>query len=157
MEEKKISRKIKAKFEADSTRKPRGKNEESPKDKVTPKKLKLLVTVVSRKKTEFYVDLLQGFEVNMQLCLSAEGTATDETRHLLGLEDANRTVILSLIREDRARDALCALEEKFRVIRGGKGIAYTIPLTGVIGVAIYQFLSNNRTVVNTNTATSEEK
>lgn len=123
-------------------RKPRIKPEEPP--KVTPKKLKLLITVVNKKKAEFYVDLLQGFEINMQICLSAEGTATYETRYLLGLEEENKTVILSLIREDRAQDALNALEEKFRTIRGGKGIAYTVPLTGIIGVAIYQFLSNNR-------------
>ena len=28
---------------------------------------------------------------------------------------------------------------------GGKGIAYTIPMQSVIGVSIYQFLSNNKT------------
>ena len=33
--------------------------------------------------------------------------------------------------------------EKFRTVKGGKGIAYTVPMTSVIGVAIYQFLSNN--------------
>ena len=141
-EQREITEKEKSKLPVRRGRKPRVKPEEPP--KVTPKKLKLLVTVVSKKKAEFYVDLLQGFEINMQICLSAEGTATYETRHLLGLEEENKTVIFSLIREDRAQEALNALDEKFRAIRGGKGIAYTVPLTGIIGVAIYQFLSNNR-------------
>ena len=35
------------------------------------------------------------------------------------------------------------VESQFN-LRGGKGIAFTVPLTGVIGVAIYRFLSNNR-------------
>jgi hypothetical protein len=39
------------------------------------------------------------------------------------------------------------LKEKFETVRGGKGIAYTIPLSSVAGVAIYQFLSNNRRTV----------
>ena len=108
------------------------------------KKLKLLVTVVNRTKAEFYADLLQSFEVNMQLITRAKGTAGSEMLHYMGLEESEKTVIFSLIREDRAEEALRAVEEKFGTIRNGKGIAYTIPLSGVMGVAIYQFLSNNR-------------
>ena len=36
------------------------------------------------------------------------------------------------------------LEEKFETIRNGKGVAFTVPLSSVIGVSMYQFLSNNR-------------
>lgn len=108
------------------------------------KKLKLLVTVVNRKKTEFFIDYLSGFEVNFQTSVLAQGTARSDTLHLLGLEDADRSVIFSLIREDRAEDALRGLDEKFHNVRGGKGIAFTVPLSSVIGAAIYRFLSNNR-------------
>ena len=34
------------------------------------------------------------------------------------------------------------LEEKFHTIKNGKGIAFCVPLSSVIGVNIYQFLSN---------------
>lgn len=108
------------------------------------KKLKLLITVVNRTKAEFYADLLQSFEVNMQIITRAKGTAGSEMLHYMGLEESEKTVIFSLIREDRAEEALRAVEEKFHTLRNGKGIAYTIPLSGVMGVAIYQFLSNNR-------------
>jgi nitrogen regulatory protein PII len=107
-----------------------------------PRKLKLLFTVVNRSKAEFYVDLLQNFEVNMQTVLSANGTASTETLRYLGLTDSDKSVILSVIREDRVKDALSALEEKFKTVKNGKGIAYTVPMTSTIGVAIYQFLSN---------------
>ena len=115
------------------------------------KKLKLLITVVNRKQAEFFTDYLAGFEVNFQASVLAQGTARSDTLHLLGLEDTDRSVIYSLIREDRAEEALQGLEEKFQTLRGGKGIAFTVPLTSVIGVAIYRFLSNNRAFV------SEEK
>ena len=36
--------------------------------------------------------------------------------------------------------------EKFEKIKNGKGIAYTIPMKSIIGVSIYQFLSNNKTL-----------
>ena len=36
------------------------------------------------------------------------------------------------------------LETKFATIKNGKGIAFAVPLSSVIGVNIYQFLSNNK-------------
>ena len=112
---------------------------------LAPRKLVLLVTVVNRNKAEFYTDFMQSFEVNFQTAMAARGTAGAETMRRLGLPDSDKTVIFSIIREDMAPRALEALSEKFRTIRGGKGIAYTVPMTGTIGVAIYQFLSNTPT------------
>ena len=114
----------------------------------SPKGLKLLVTIVGRSKAEFYMDLLQSMEINVQMALSGYGTASTDMLQLLGLSNSDKSVILSVVREDRARETLTLLGEKFKTVRGGKGIAYTIPLTSLIGVANYRFLSNNRTPVN---------
>ncbi len=119
----------------------------SSKSKINSNKLELLVTVVNRRKGEFYADLLQSFEVNMQMVLKGSGTATVEMLSLLGLEDNSKSVIFSIIKQERLKDALSALEEKFATIKDGKGIAYTIPLSSVIGVAIFGFLSNNTKTV----------
>ena len=107
-----------------------------------PTKLQLLFTIVNRNKTEFYVDLLQNFDINMQMILSANGTADTRIQSLLGLTDSEKAVIVSVIRRDKSKRALEALDEKFRTVKGGKGIAYTVPMSSTIGVAIYQFLSN---------------
>ena len=111
-------------------------------ENTAPKKLLLLFTVVNRKKAEFYADFLQSFEVNMQLTLAASGTANSETLTLLGLTENEKSVIISVINEEKAHAALMALEEKFETIKNGKGIAYTVPMSGVIGARIYQFLAN---------------
>ena len=116
----------------------------TPAPMTAPQKMKLLFTVVNRQKAEFYADLLQTFEINMQMILSAKGTATTETLSYLGLTDSDKAVILSVVREDRAKEALAALEKRFKTVKNGKGIAYTVPLTSTIGVAIYRFLSNQK-------------
>ena len=107
-----------------------------------PKKLMLLFTIVNRNKAEFYVDVLQKFEINMQIVLAANGTADTSIQGLLGLTESEKSVIISVVRRDKSRAALAELEEKFKTVKGGKGIAYTVPMTSTIGVAIYQFLSN---------------
>ena len=110
------------------------------------KKLKLLVTIVNRNKTEFYMDFLSGFDVNFQTAALGRGTAKSETLHLLGLEESDKGVIFSVINEDKTEEILRELDNKFQTLKKGKGVAFTIPLTSVIGVAIYRFLSNNRKV-----------
>lgn len=107
-------------------------------------KLELLVLVVNRSKAEFYLDFLNGFEINLHTIMPAHGTAKTEILEYLGLADDSKAVIFNIVREDQIPAVLAALEEKFQTIRNGKGIAFTVPLTGTIGVAIYQFLSNNR-------------
>ena len=107
------------------------------------KKLKLLITVVDRGKAEFYLDLLSQFEVNFQMVTGGKGTARSEIIEMLGL-NIQKAVIFSVIREDLAAPIISCLEEKFETIRNGKGIAFTVPMSGIIGVNMYQFLSNNK-------------
>ena len=108
------------------------------------KKLKILVTVVNRSKTEFYMDLLTSFEVNFQTAVLGHGTAQSDMLYVLGLEDSEKGVIFSVIREDKVQEAMQAIEDKFHTLKNGKGIAFTIPMSSVIGVAIYRFLSNHK-------------
>ena len=107
------------------------------------KKLKLLVTIVERPKGEFYLDVISQFNVNCQLVVPGLGTATSELVELLGLEP-HKAVILSVIREDMMDAVTNCLEDKFTTIRNGKGISFAIPLSSVIGVNLYRFLSDNR-------------
>ncbi len=107
------------------------------------KKLKLLVTVVDRAKGEFYMDVLSQYEINCQMALQGMGTATSDLIDMLGL-NRHKAVLLSVVREDKVEQVLHALEDRFSTIKNGKGIAFAVPLSSVIGVNLYQFLSNNR-------------
>ena len=107
------------------------------------KKLKLLFTVVDRNKGEFYLDVLSQYEVNFQTVINGTGTANSEILDMLGLNN-NKAVVVSVIREDLTDTIMNVLDEKFRTIRNGKGVAFTVPLSSVIGVNIYRFLSNNQ-------------
>ncbi|MBR5126633.1 MAG: hypothetical protein IKU68_07850 [Oscillospiraceae bacterium] len=107
------------------------------------KKLKLLFTVVDRPKGEFYLDVISQFDVNFQMAMAGQGTANSDLVELLGLEP-HKVVILSVAREDIVDEIMNCLEDKFHTIRNGKGICFAVPLASVIGVNLYQFLSDNR-------------
>ncbi|MCI9032263.1 MAG: hypothetical protein HFK09_07105 [Clostridia bacterium] len=114
---------------------------------VANNRLELMITIVNRSKAEYYADLIQSFDVNMQVMALASGTADAKMLAYFGLSDSDKTVIFSVIQENKISDAFASLEEKFATIKNGKGIAYTIPLTSVIGTLIFGFLSNNRMAV----------
>ena len=111
--------------------------------KLVLKKLKLIITVVDRPKGEFYMDVISGFEVNCQMLMSGQGTARSELVDLLGL-NPEKAVIVSVAREDQVPAIMNTLEQKFKTVRGGNGVAFAVPLSSIIGVNNYQFLSNNR-------------
>jgi hypothetical protein len=126
--------------------KPADENASAKKEVSSVRKLKMLFTVIDRSKTLFYVDLLEQFEVNVQMVLYGKGTANSQIRDLLGLTETEKSVIISYIREDKVKEALETLDEKFHKVKNGKGVAFTVSLDSIIGVSMYQLLSNDQTV-----------
>ena len=104
-----------------------------------PVKLKILVSIIDRKKVDFYLSALEGYDVNMQTVLYAQGT---DIQHLLGISGSDKAIILSVVREDIVKAILNAYEDKYFKTRNGKGVAFTIPMKSLIGVQLYNFLAN---------------
>ena len=126
MQDKKISKKIQSKSKL-----------------TAPQKIKLLFTIVERVKVDFYLDVLEGYEVNFQTVIYGKGTAPNELLGMLGITSDDKALILSVIKEDKEKDILYSYKEKYFKTRHGKGIAFTVPISSMIGVMAYQFLSNN--------------
>ena len=126
--------------DSEETPKKRSKKD-LPEGLAAPHKLKMLVLVVNSRKTELYIDFLQPIDVNIEMIMNARGTASAE---LFGIADTEKSVIFAIVREDRCRKIMRMLDEKFKTVKNGKGIAFTVPLKTTIGVAVYRFLSNNR-------------
>ena len=67
----------------------------------SPIKLELLITVVEKKKADFYADLIQSYNANMQLKVLARGAAGSEILEYLGLAATDKIVLLSPVRKDK--------------------------------------------------------
>ena len=126
------------------TRKRHNKNSIKPENKglEAPRKIKILVSIVERSKADFYLSALEGYDVNMQAVLYAKGTAPSDIQRYLGVIDNGKAVILSVVNEERIKEILIAYEDKFFKTKNGKGVAFTIPISSIIGVSVYQFLAN---------------
>ena len=115
---------------------------------LAPERLVLLVTVVNKGKGTFFSDLLQQtFDANLQMCFVGDGTARSDLIEFLGRKDSRRSVIFSVVRASQLDAIEAALEDRFVTVNGGTGIAFTVPLSSVIGKLSYGFLSNERRLI----------
>ena len=113
----------------------------------SPDKLEVIISVVPKKKGTFYKDYLQSFGANFQLSILAQGTADEDILGYLGVEQSDKLVLLSVVKASVIDAVMEGLEEKFRTIKNGKGVAVAVPMTSVIGKLVYAFLSDDRNIV----------
>ena len=109
----------------------------------TTKKLLMFITIVNRGQGNFVLKLFESEGVNAQFVQYGEGTAQKEIRDILGIEDNTKEIIVSLISEDKIESAKKELEAFFKISKRNRGIGFSIPMTSLIGMKLYQFLTDS--------------
>ena len=105
------------------------------------KKIFLLITIIRKSKVDFYLDLLSGFYANLQWVCIGNGTTKS---NIFKDEIGTKGIIFSVLTEDNAKKALATLKSKFDILKDGKGVAFMVPIDSVMGVTLFNFLSNNK-------------
>lgn len=106
------------------------------------KKLSMFITIVNRGQGNFVIKILEAEGSNAQFVQHGVGTAQKEIRDILGIEDNSKEVIISLIRNDKIENVKRELEAFFRINKRNRGIGFSIPMTSLIGMKVYQFLTD---------------
>ena len=113
---------------------------------IAPMKLELLLAIVHNKKAAYFTRLVQSHQANLQLTIPVKGT-THLILDTLGFTERPKYLILSVVRADQAPKLISLLDETFKKGKEYKGIAFTVPMTSVIGTLVYGFLSNDKRTV----------
>ena len=109
-------------------------------------KLELLLAVVHNDKAAYFSSLIQSHKANLQLTVPAKGT-THLILNYLGLTEKPKSLVMSVVRADKAASLIGLLDQTFKKGKNYKGIAFTVPMTSVIGTLVYGFLSNDKRTV----------
>ncbi|MCR5506078.1 MAG: hypothetical protein K6F07_03700 [Bacilli bacterium] len=106
------------------------------------KKLIVFVTIVNRGLASPITKIFQNMGCSAQFVQRGNGTAVKEIRDILGIEDTSKDIVFSIVREEKVEDIKVELSAFFLASKYNKGIAFTIPMSSMIGVKVYQFLAN---------------
>lgn len=98
-------------------------------------RLKLLVTIVDRDKGRAAVSLYRAEHLHFDYLCMGLGTANSVILDYFGLSETEKDVVLALAPVSRIPDIIRKCGEKFNLSRPGRGILFTIPLSGVSGYA----------------------
>lgn len=96
-------------------------------------KIYLMVITLPKGKKEIIGDVLEKYNVTAFASTLAKG-AVDKS--------FTKDVMFCIIREDRVKDAMLTLEDRFKSFHSNVSMAYTIPITSIIGVSNYMALAS---------------
>ena len=104
--------------------------------------LEMVVTIVSKGKGAYFNRIYNKVDCSCQASLLGKGTADSYMLGLFGLADIEKDVIIALIKKSYIEQLFTILNSELEM--NGKGIAFSVPLTGVVGKSLYEFLINRR-------------
>ncbi|MCR5706050.1 MAG: hypothetical protein K6G48_04585 [Acholeplasmatales bacterium] len=96
-------------------------------------KIYLMVITIPKGKKEIIADMLSRHDVVAYAQTMARGSID---------KGYTKNLMFCIIKEDRIKDAILALEDRFKSFRSNISMVYTIPLDSIIGVSSYITLSN---------------
>ena len=95
--------------------------------------VKLLVTIMDRGKGERAVEFYRSRGLPYHFITLGFGTANSQILDYFGLSETEKDIVLTLVQEERALRLLQDTTAAFRMTGPGRGILFTLPLSGVSG------------------------
>ena len=93
--------------------------------------VKLMVSIVDRGRGEHVAEVFDKNAIHFNFVCCGAGTVSSEVLNLLGLGTSDKDVIVSLVPSSQVLEMLRALDSKMRLKLPGRGIAFTLPLSGI--------------------------
>ena len=90
-----------------------------------------LITIVDRGKSAAVQRIYQAHHVSASLVLRGHGTANSEIMDMLGLDEPQKEVLLSVTHRSACADIFDDLRGQLHFDKPGTGIAFTCALSGI--------------------------
>lgn len=133
---------FKRKYKADKKQYPdkRAPYDERHKDEMIP--LSAVVTIVPRHQEDFFTNNYSELNSAMSIVLYGYSNPPKELLAYLGDYSNKKSIIITPCRTEDVDKLLKVAEERFSVSNEAKGIAFSMPITSIAGIATYKFFAD---------------
>ena len=104
-------------------------------------KLYVYFTIVNAGVADSVVRVFEEMGCSVSFIQNGTGTASEEVKKILHIQDSRKEVVISIIRESRLEDIEKELAAFFLASKRNKGIAFATKMDAIQGVRLYKFLS----------------
>lgn len=123
------------------TVKPKKAKEAKFEEKKDLDKLYVYFTIVNAGVAESVVKVFEDMGCSTSFIQNGIGTASEEVRKALHIQDSRKEVVISIIRESRLEDIEKELAAFFLAAKRNKGVAFATKMDAIQGIRLYKFLS----------------
>ena len=106
--------------------------------------LRMLMVMVKREDEESFLTLLREQGVSSLFSVLCQGTASPKLLNLMGLEKAEKTLIYTLVRREKAAGLMAHMVSQLGLDMPGQGIALTLPVGSIGGASSLKLLTENQ-------------
>lgn len=114
---------------------------------ITPTVLKMLVIIIDKNQSKKLITIFNKLHTRISLMFSGIGTANSEILDLFGLSGGEKTISITLTPEFKIPLFMAAINDEFRFSKPGRGIAFTLPLSGV-ALPVFNMVSSEELAAN---------
>ena len=104
----------------------------------------MMVTITDRKRAPEFLEFYKENKAEASIVTLGKGTANDEVLDYLGLEVAEKTVILSIVTDSVWKMLKRGLQRELQIDVPGVGIAFIVPVSSIGGKRELMFLTENQ-------------
>ena len=104
----------------------------------------MMVTITYRKRAPEFLEFYKENKAEVSIVTLGKGTANDEVLDYLGLEVAEKTVILSIVTDSVWKMLKRGLQRELQIDVPGVGIAFIVPVSSIGGKRELMFLTENQ-------------
>lgn len=124
-----------------TTVKPKKVKEAKFEEKKDLDKLYVYFTIVNSGVADSVIKVFEDMGCSVSFVQNGVGTASEEVRKALHIQDTRKEVVISIIRESRLEDIEKELAAFFLASRRNKGVAFATKMDAIQGIRLYKFLS----------------
>ncbi len=107
-------------------------------------KVYMMAAVTKRPMKKRLSDILNRGSVKVSFSIPAWGTASSEMLDYFGLEDVEKSLLLSIVTDETWRKVKASLEDDFRIDAPGRGISFIIPVSSIGGKKALEFFTEGQ-------------
>lgn len=103
-------------------------------------KIKIIVVICERSQAKKINAAMSNCGVSLLNTVYGYGTARNEVLSMFGFGELEKAVVFGSVKESGAEKAFNILKTDFRFGNGGRGIAFTVPVTAAGGIATVKLM-----------------
>ncbi len=111
---------------------------------INKNRVKLLVGIINKEDEVNFCEAVNDVSTSLHFSGLGHGTAPSSHKSFFGFNEIDKRVTLSLVPAELEHQILSAVGQKLRLYLLGRGIAFTMPLTGISGIIEQGILSDVR-------------